>query len=107
MSLYVFAVDDPRDCRNVKAGLISYILEHHRFKARLVPIQKIVVLILQYGLHSLFKRIFTLLERFHKPFCGVYLLLDKCQCLLLGLSRSPLRVVQHLRIAAAHPYFRH
>ena len=98
MGLNVLAVDNPGDGRDVKAGLRRYVFEYHRLQMRLITIDEIVVLVVHYSLHRAFQSVVALLQRLHKPFCGIQLLLDKGGCLFFLPVGRALRVGQQLGV---------
>ena len=107
MGLYVLAVHNPGYGGDVEAGLLRYILEYHRFKIGLIAVYEVVVLEIQYGLHSLGKGVVALLDRLYEPLCRIEFLLHEGRG-LLGLpvfGRS--RLQQYVRIFAVHLQFRY
>ena len=83
MSFNILAVHHSGYSGNIKTGLLSYILEHHRLKVGLITIDKILVLIVDNSLHSAGKSIMTLFDSLDKPFGRIEFLLHKCSCLFL------------------------
>ena len=87
MSLDVLAVRDTGNRGYVIPRLVGYILENHRLDFRLIPIEEIVALIVEYRLHRCHQRRVALTEGIDEPFCGFKLLLHKGS----GLFLRPLR----------------
>ena len=98
MGLYVFAADHPGDGRNVIARNLGDILQDHGLELRLVPVDEIVVLEVDDGLHRSLQGVVALLERLDEPFRRIHLLLDEDSRFLgLGIVAG-LGCFQQLRI---------
>ena len=105
MSLYVLAVDNTGDRRDVKPGLLGYILEHHGPEVALISIYKVIVLEVQDGPHGFLQGVVALLQGFHEPFGRIQLLLYKGRRLFLGAVLGVLGVFQDVGILAVYTDF--
>ena len=91
-----------RDRRYVEIRRVGDVLEDHRAQLRLVAVDEILALIVQYGLHRMHQRVVALLDRRNEPFGRVDLVLDELDRLAVGLGTLPApggHLADHLDVA--------
>ena len=105
MGFYEFAVDNAADGGNIEACHLGNVFKHHGTQVALVPVQEVVVLVIQNGAHGLAERILALLEGFNEPFCRIqFLFYERCRFLLRALGRT-LGIQKQVCIFLVYPYF--
>ena len=92
--------------RDVEAGALGDVLQHHRLQGGFVSVDEIVVLVLDDGPHRAFQGILTLAQGLDEPFRGGDLLAHERGRVLLGAVRGILAVLHDLRVAAVDPELR-
>ena len=91
---------------DVETGAFGNVLQHHRLQGGFVPVDEIVVLVLDDGPHRAFQGVLTLSERLDEPFRGGDLLAHERGGILLGAVRGVFAILHDLRVAAVDPELR-
>ena len=100
------AVHHAGDRGDVETGAFGDVLQDHRLQGGFVPVDEIVVLVLDDGPHRAFQGILALAEGLDEPFRGGDLLAHERRSVLLGAVRGVFAVLHDFRIAAVDPEFR-
>ena len=91
---------------DVETGTFSDVLQHHRLQGGFVPVDEIVVLVLDDGPHRAFQGVLALTERLDEPLRSGDLLTHERGGILLGAVRGVFSVLHDLRVAAVDPELR-
>ena len=99
------AVHHTGDGGDVEAGALGDVLQDHRPQGGFVPVDEIVVLVLDDGPHRALQGVLALAEGLDEPLRSGYLLAHERGCILLGTVCRVLAVLHDLGIAAVDAEF--
>ena len=99
------AVHHAGDGGNVEAGTLGDVLQDHRLEGGFVPVDEIVVLVLDDGPHRALEGILALAEGFDEPLRSGDLLAHERGGILLGTVVGVLAVLHDFRVAAVDAEF--
>ena len=103
LGLYVFAVDHPRDGRNVELRGIGNVFQNHRAQFRLISVDKVFALVVEDCLHGPHQGIVALSDGRDKPLGRIDFVFDELNRLFIRLRFSTAllgHVADHLHISA-------
>ena len=107
MRLDPLAVHYARDGGDIEARNLCDVLEHHGLQIALVSVYKVIVLVVDNGLHGALERILALAQGLDEPLGRIDLLLHERGGFLVGLGVGQTSVLHNLRVLAVDAEFRH
>ena len=100
-----FAVHHAGDGGDIEAGALGDVLQYHRLQGGFVPVDEIIVLVLDDGPHRALQGVLALAEGFDEPLRRGNLLADEGGRILLGAVRGVFAVLHNLGVAAVDAEF--